>query len=156
MSENFPVLPEQIQIVVNNQYIKDFSFESPNSPQIFSTLDRLPDVNIGINVKTKTIAENSYEVLLSLKLEAKAGEHIAFITELVYGGIFLVPPTSEESLRFILLVEAPKLLFPFARSIISNVVRDGGFPQLLINPIDFVSLYNQQKEQISSAPAGTA
>jgi preprotein translocase subunit SecB len=95
-------------------------------------------------------------VLLLLKLEARLETKTAFIAELSYGGVFSVPPLPEEQLKLVLLVEAPRLLFPFARNIIANAVRDGGFPQLLINPIDFSGLYQANAEQLAKPPAGSA
>ncbi|MDD5585824.1 MAG: protein-export chaperone SecB [Alphaproteobacteria bacterium] len=145
-----------VQIAVNNQYIKDFSFESPGAPQVFAQLTAMPALNVGVNVQTRTLAENIYEVVLMLKLEAKAGDKTAFIAELAYGGVITVPPVPEEALRFVLLVEAPRLLFPFARSIVANAVSDGGFPPLLINPIDFVALYQSQAVQMERPAEGSA
>lgn len=145
-----------VQIAINNQYIKDFSFESPNAPQIFTQLSAMPSLNVGVNVQTRALAENVYEVMLSLKLDAVAEGKKAFLAELAYGGVFTVPAVTEESLKFILLVEAPRLLFPFARNIIANAVRDGGFPPLLINPIDFTALYQERSTQLAQNPAGTA
>ena len=148
--------PTPVQVAINVQYIKDFSFESPNAPQIFAPSTVTPELNLGVNVQTKGLADNTYEVLLLLKLEAKLEDKTAFIAELTYGGVFTLPPLPEESLKFFLLVEAPRMLFPFARNIIANVVRDGGFPQLLINPIDFVGLYQSSAAQINKPPAGSA
>ncbi len=145
-----------IQIGINIQYIKDFSFESPNAPQIFSPSAAAPEVNVGVNVQTRALADNAFEVVLMLKLEAKVEGKTAFITELAYAGVFTVPPLSEAHLKHILLVEAPHMLFPFARSIVANAIRDGGFPQLLINPIDFGAMYQAQLAQMEKPAAGSA
>jgi preprotein translocase subunit SecB len=156
MSDTVAAPQAQLQIAVNNQYIKDFSFESPNAPHVFATLGAMPELNVGVNIQTRSLAETVYEVMLLLKLEADAEGKKAFIAELAYGGVFTIPQVPEEALRFILLVEAPRLLFPFARSIVANAVRDGGFPPLLINPIDFAALYQQRSEQMTRGQAGTA
>jgi len=142
----------QIQITINSQYIKDFSFENPSAPQVFATLASPPAVNVGVNVKTRAIGENVYEVVLLLKLEAETEGKKAFIAELAYGGVFSIPPVPEEALKFVLLVEAPRLLFPFARSIISSAVLEGGFPPLLINPIDFAAMYRHSAGQAENEP----
>ena len=145
-----------LQIAVNNQYIKDLSFESPGAPQIFAAMTAQPALNVGVNVQTRPVGENVFEVVLLLKLEALSGEKPAFIAELSYGGVFTVPPLPEEALKFVLLVEAPSLLFPFARSIIATAVRDGGFPPLLINPIDFAAMYQANAVQMAKEPVGSA
>jgi len=145
-----------LQVAINVQYIKDFSFESPNAPQVYTPTNATPELNMGVNVQTRTVGENNYEVLLLLKLEARLENKTAFIAELSYGGVFAVPPLPEDQLKLVLLVEAPRLLFPFARNIIANAVRDGGFPQLLINPIDFSGLYQANAEQMAKPPAGSA
>jgi len=145
-----------LQVGINVQYIKDFSFESPNAPQIFAPSTAAPELNMGVNVQTRGVAENSYEVILLLKLEAKIEGKTAFIAELAYGGVFVIPPAPEDQLKVILLVEAPRMLFPFARNIVASAVRDAGFPQLLINPIDFMGLYQANAQQMEKPPAGSA
>ncbi len=144
-------------VTISAQYIKDLSFESPNAPQVFSTANVTPEINMGVNLQTRSLAQNTYEVLLSLKIEAKLQDKTAFIAELVYGGVFVIPELTEEHLRLFLLVEAPRMLFPFARSILMNAVRDGGFPHVMINPIDFLGLYMANKGNIGSmVTAGAA
>ncbi len=146
-----------VHVAINVQYIKDFSFESPNAPQVFVSTNAAPVLNMSVNVQTRSLAENTYEVLLLLKLDAQVESKAAFIAELSYGGVFTVPPMSEENLKIVLLVEGPRLLFPFARSIIANAVREAGFPQILINPIDFAGLYQANLQKLdNTAAAGTA
>jgi len=151
-----PTPPAPVQIAINTQYIKDLSFESPAAPQIFTTLTSAPALELGVNVQTRPLAENAYEVVILLKLDAQAGDKKAFIAELAYAGMFTLPSLPEDRLKYILLVEAPHLLFPFARSIMANAVRDGGFPPILINPIDFSAMYQAQQAQMNKTPAGTA
>lgn len=144
------------QIAVHAQYIRDFSFESPNAPQIFAPSQTAPQLDMGVNVQSRKLEENVYESMLLLKLEAKIGDKTAFIAELAYGGIFGLPAWPEQAVRGFLMVEAPRLLFPFARNIIASAVREGGFPQVLINPIDFAALYQQQMAQMERPVEGQA
>jgi len=146
-----------MQVAVHAQYIRDFSFESPAAPQIFShAQSSAPVVEMGVNVQTRALDEHTYEVMLLLKLDAKIESTTAFIVELAYGGVFGLPALPEEHKKVFLLVEAPRLLFPFARSIVAHAVREGGFPQVLINPIDFGALYQQQQVKMDGAPVGSA
>lgn len=147
------VTPQSIQIGVSAQYIKDFSFENPNAPQIFAPTQAQPEINMGVNVHSRGAGENAYEVMLALKLEAKLQGKTAFIAELTYGGLFSIPAMPDEQLRMFLLVECPRILFPFARSILASAVRDGGFPQIMVNPIDFMALYLNNKDTIGALPA---
>lgn len=149
-------MTEALQIAVHAQYIRDFSFESPNAPLIFSSSAAAPVLDMGVNVQTRSLDKNAFEVLLMLKLEAKLEEKTAFIAELAYGGVFSLPALPEDQLKAFLLVEAPRLLFPFARSIIAGAVRDGGFPPVLINPIDFAALYQQQLAVQTKTPVNEA
>lgn len=151
-----PVQPG-MQIGVNAQYIKDLSFESPNAPQIFQPTQVAPELNLGVNVNTRPLAESTYEVVLLLKLEAKVEGKTAFITELAYGGVFTLPAMPEEQLRMFLLVECPRILFPFARQVLANAVREGGFPHIMIHPIDFMSLFLANKNNVGAmSTAGAA
>lgn len=146
--------PQQITVTV--QYVKDFSLENPNAPTIFAPTANQPVMNMGVNVQTRGLAENTYEVLLMLHLDAKIDDKVALITELTYGGVFVIPPMPEEQLKFFLMAEGPRYLFPFARSVIANAVRDAGFPQILINPIDFAALYQANAQNIQNGAAQTA
>jgi preprotein translocase subunit SecB len=149
--------PGSMQIGVGAQYIKDFSFESPNVPQIFAPTQSAPAIDMGVNVHTRNVGENTFEVLLALKMAATLESKTAFIAELSYGGIFVVPVLPDEQMKLFLLVEAPRLLFPFARSILATAVREGGFPQIVITPIDFMAIYMANKNNIGTmATAGAA
>jgi len=139
-----------MQIGIGAQYIKDFSFESPHAPQIFAPTQSQPEINMGVNINTRSIGENAYEVVLLLKLETKVDGKSAFIAELSYGGVFMIPKTPEEQLRGFLLVECPRILFPFARQILMTAVRDGGFPHVMISPIDFAALFEANKNNIGT------
>jgi preprotein translocase subunit SecB len=145
-----------MQIGVQMQYVKDFSFESPHAPQIFAPTQSAPEIQMNVNVNARRMADNAtHEVVLALKLEAKIEGKTALIAELAYAGLFVLPALPEEQMRLLLLVECPRLLFPFARAILSNAVREGGFPNIFINPIDFAALYNAG-QNASLPAAGTA
>ncbi|MDR3448808.1 MAG: protein-export chaperone SecB [Alphaproteobacteria bacterium] len=148
--------PAQVQVGLGAQYIKDFSFESPNAPQVFASLQNQPQLNIDVNVLSRSLGEGAFEAVLQLKLDSKVGGKTAFIAELAYAGVFVLPQMPEEQLRMFLLVEAPRLLFPFARAILANAVREGGFPNLVIQPIDFLSLYAQQRNGVGGMTAAGA
>lgn len=139
-------------IVVDGQYTKDLSFEAPETPDIFSVMhEGAPDIKIDVDVRASKRGEFSYEVLLTIKAECKIADKVAFLCELVYGGKFTLH-VPEDTLKPMLLIECPRLLFPFARNIVADCTRDGGFPPLMLNPIDFVTLYRQGMEQEGQKP----
>jgi preprotein translocase subunit SecB len=134
---------------VNAQYIKDLSFEAPSTPQIFGALAQgQPDVNVAVNLDTQAYGNNLHEVTLRLQIESKLQDKTAFILDLTYCGIFTVQ-MPEDHVQPLLLIECPRLLFPFARNIIADTVRDGGFPPILLQPIDFVTLFRSRMEQLA-------
>jgi preprotein translocase subunit SecB len=135
-------------VMIGAQYIKDLSFENPQGPEVLVSMSDSPQVNIDINTSARSLADNVYEVALFIRGEAKSEDKTVFIVELTYGGIVTISNVPEESVQPLLLIEAARHLFPFARSIVADVTRDGGFPPLMINPMDFESLYNDaQSEQ---------
>lgn len=136
-------------IIVNGQYTKDFSFEAPLSPGIFEQIQKdAPDVSVNIEVKAQPFQENVAEVVLMINAECKSAGKVAFILELAYGGVFTIN-APEEHHQALLLIECPRILFPFARNIVADVTRDGGFPPLMLGLVDFVAMYkNQAKEMI--------
>lgn len=148
--------PASVPITVSAQYVKDLSFENPNAPQVFAPSQSAPQIEIGVNVQTRSIGEPNYEVVLSLKIEANSEGKTVFIAELAYAGVFGLPAMPDDQLRFFLLVECPRILFPFARSVLANAVRDGGFPNIMINPIDFMGLYMANKDNIGTMPVAGA
>lgn len=137
-------------IQINAQYIKDFSFEAPSTPGILSTMQQTaPDVSINVNVNAHNIQGGLFEVQLHIRASCEVADEIAFISELVYGGLFKINVPSEH-LQAILLIECPRLLFPFARNIIADATRDGGFPPLMIAPVDFVAMFQKQSNEQNS------
>jgi len=138
-----PVVP---QLNVMAQYIKDFSFENPNAPRSL-TPGQAPTVNLQINVGANELGGTDVEVELKLEGRAEAAGTVMFSFDLVFAGLFRIQNVPQESMHPLIMIECPRLLFPFAREIVASVVRSGGFPQFLIEPIDFVALYRQRMSQ---------
>lgn len=143
-----PLVP---QLNVLAQYIKDFSFENPNAPRSLTPTQQ-PTVNLQINVSAKPMAPNEFEVELKVEGKTEAGGVLMFSFDLAFAGLFRILNVPQESLNPLIMIECPRLLFPFAREVIASVVRAGGFPQFLIEPIDFVALYRQRMEQMQTPP----
>ena len=139
------------QLSVLAQYVKDFSFENPNAPQSLMP-GQQPQIGIQINVDARPLADSDVEVSLRLEGKAEHQGNIMFAFELTFAGVFRIQNVPQESLNAIVLIECPRLLFPFAREIVANAVRNGGFPPLLLDPFDFVALYRQRMEQSEPAP----
>jgi preprotein translocase subunit SecB len=148
-----PAPNQQPQLNVVAQYIKDFSFENPNAPQSLAPAGQPPQIAIQINVNAKPLAENDIEVTLKLDGKAERDGSLMFSFELEFAGVFRVVNVPQESLNAIVLIECPRLLFPFAREIIATTVRNGGFPPLLLDPVDFVSLYRQKMGELQATGA---
>jgi preprotein translocase subunit SecB len=142
---------------VNLQYTRDLSFEVPGAPEIFVTLREQPRVDIALDVQARPVQgqSNVYEVVLQIRADAKAGETACFIAELAYCGVFTVN-VPQEHVEPLLLVECPRLLFPFARNILADVTRDGGFPPVMLAPIDFVALWHSRRQAAAAPVAGNA
>jgi preprotein translocase subunit SecB len=137
------------------QYAKDVSFENPNAPRSLTPQDQPPQISIQVNVNAKQLAETDFEVDLALEGNAKIGEEILFAFELTYSGVFRVRNIPADQMHPVIMIECPRLLFPFARQIVADCVRNGGFPPLYIDPIDFVGLYRQKAAEAGAegAPA---
>jgi preprotein translocase subunit SecB len=142
----------QPQLNVVAQYIKDFSFENPNAPKSMAP-GQQPQISIQINVTAAPLADNDIEVLLQLGGKAEIDGSLMFSFDLEFGGVFRIRNIPQESMNAVVLIECPRLLFPFAREIIATTVRNGGFPPLLLDPVDFVALYRQKMEQMAPAQA---
>lgn len=143
MTENTDSIKRNIAI--NAQYIKDFSFESPGAP-LSLTSKEAPQIDLGVDVQISRLQENVYEVSLVVRAEAKGNDKTVFLAELNYAGVFTIDVSDEER-DGILLVYCPNILFPYARRIISDITRDGGFPPLMLDPVDFTRLYQQHLEK---------
>jgi preprotein translocase subunit SecB len=136
------------------QYTKDMSFENPNAPRSLTPQETGPQIGIQVNVNAKQLAETDFEVDLTLEGDAKTGEEVLFKFELTYSGVFRVRNVPADQLHPVVMIECPRLLFPFARQMVAEAVRNGGFPPLYIDPIDFVGLYRQKaaEAQAQGAP----
>ena len=134
------------QISINAQYVKDLSFENPGAPESLMQRNGQPDIQVNIDVQARGIADDSYETALRIVATAQQADETVFMVELVYGGIFTLQNIPRENHELVCLVECPRLIFPFARRIVSDAVRDGGFPPLLLEPIDFVDLYRRHRQ----------
>jgi preprotein translocase subunit SecB len=132
------------------QYIKDFSFENPGAPRSLQARDKAPAININVNVNANPLSDNDFDVVLTLNAEAKDGDKVVFVTELVYGGVFRIAGFPQEHMLPVLFIECPRLLFPFARQIIADATRNGGFPPLMIDPIDFAQMFAQRVSEEQS------
>ncbi|MCZ8178674.1 MAG: protein-export chaperone SecB [Rhizobium sp.] len=126
------------------QYIKDFSFENPGAPRSLQARDKAPAININVNVNANPLSDTDFDVVLALNAEAKDGDKVVFVSELVYGGVFRISGFPQEHMLPVLFIECPRLLFPFARQIIADATRNGGFPPLMIDPIDFAQMFAQR------------
>jgi len=142
----------QPQLNVVAQYIKDLSFENPNAPRsLMGGQQQPPQISIQINVSAAPLEGGDIEVTLKLEGKAEAGGQLMFGFELTFAGVFRIRNVPPDSMNAVVLIECPRLLFPFAREIVANTVRNGGFPPLLLDPVDFVSLYRQRMSQMQAA-----
>jgi preprotein translocase subunit SecB len=131
----------QAQLAVLAQYVKDLSFENPGAPQSLQGPGQNPQLKVGVNVNAEPRAEDTFEVALHLDVHAKSDNGVIYNVELVYGGIFRLRNIPQNLLQPVLFVDCPTLLFPFMRRVLADVTRDGGFPPLMLDPIDFSRLF---------------
>jgi preprotein translocase subunit SecB len=147
--------PQGQQLIVNAQYIKDLSFENPRAPASFRQQAAQPGVEINVDVKAQGMGSDTYEVVLTIKSSAKIQDEALFLIELSYGAVITVHNVPQELLSAVVLVETPRLMFPFARNIVAETTRDGGFPPLMINPIDFSELLRRNAAQPQAGQPAT-
>lgn len=133
------------QVGVISQYVKDLSFENPNSPTVYQWQDQ-PRIDVQFNIGSQAVAEDVFEVVLKIEVRADTDNGVAFLVDLSYAGLFGLRNIPADQLQPFLLAEAPRIIFPFARRILADTVRDGGFPPLMLEPIDFTGLYLQQAQ----------
>jgi len=148
-----PPGPQQAHLNVLAQYIKDFSFENPNAPRSLNPNQAQPVIQIQINVGVQQLAETDYEVSLKLEGKAESTGTVLFAFDLAFAGVFRVLNVPQQQMQPLIMIECPRLLFPFAREIVATAVRNGGFPPLLLDPVDFVALYQQRVAQMQGQPA---
>ena len=148
---------EPQQLILNAQYIKDLSFENPRAPQSLMQQTTQPEVEIHVDVKASNLGPEVFEVVLTINATARAQGEAVFLVELAYGSVVTVRNAPPETVPALVLIETPRIVFPFARAVIANATRDGGFPPLMINPIDFAELLRRQQESTQAlGTAGTA
>lgn len=135
------------------QYVKDLSFENPGGPPALVDTDIAPQGDVAIQVLTRPLDGDNYEITLEFEITARREETVAFILEVAYAGVFRIRGAEGEAFNKALMVECPRLLFPFARRVVFDVVRDGGFPPLMVAPIDFNAIYQQRRTENAAADA---
>jgi preprotein translocase subunit SecB len=140
---------QQAGIHVLGQYIKDLSFENPQAPKSLRTGEQAPKLDVNVNVNARPQSQTEFEIELKLEAKAARGSETLFIAEVTYAGLFQVRNVPQEHVHPLLLIECPRLLFPFARQIIADATRQGGFPPLMIDPIDFAQLYRQRMAELN-------
>lgn len=146
--------PQQPGIHVLGQYVKDLSFENPAAPQSMRPSETSPTLNVNVNVNARPHSETDFEVEVKLDGRAQRGEDVLFIVEVTYAGLFQIRNVPKEHVQPVLLIECPRLLFPFARQIVADMTRQGGFPPLMIDPVDFAALYRQRMAKAQAQQAG--
>ena len=152
-----PAAPEGAtpNLAVIIQYVKDFSFENPNAPNSLMQQQQQPQIGIQINVNPRQIAATDYEVELKLEGKAELTGSVLFAFDLNYAGVFRLTNIPQDSLGPLLMIECPRLLFPFAREIVSAAISGGGFPPLMLQPIDFVGLYQRRLAEMQGGQQPT-
>jgi len=142
---------ENQQFAIQKIYLKDVSFESPNSPQAFTEGDWKPQINVQINSSNRAIAQDTYEVVLDITVTAKQQENTAFLVEVKQAGVFTIAGFDADNLGGMVGAFCPETLFPFAREAVAELIAKGGFPQLYLAPVNFNALYAQQLQQQAAA-----
>lgn len=145
MSGDSQLLPAQLNVLA--QYVKDFSFENPNAPRPLIERTAQPQLNVQINVSSRQLSNTDFEVELKIEGKAEADSLTVFAFDLAYAGLFRLQNIPQEHLGPVVMIECPRMLFPFARQIIASATMHGGFPPLLLDQVDFVSLYQQRMAQ---------
>jgi preprotein translocase subunit SecB len=128
-----------------SQYVKDLSFENPNAPAVFQWQGQ-PQIDVQFNIGANQMAEDVHEVVLKIDVKATSADQVAFQVELIYAGLFGLRNIPQDQMQMFLLAEGPRIIFPFARRVLADAVRDGGFQPLMLEPIDFGALYMHQAQ----------
>jgi preprotein translocase subunit SecB len=149
--------PGQVMIQIVGQYIKDLSFENPNVDKLIDGPGEAPNLQVAVNVAGRRVADGLFESAIDFKAQAVNKIGTIYDMELVYAGLFKIQNIPEQSLEAFLLINCPSILFPFLRRLVADITREGGFPPLLLDPIDFAGLYmRRQQEMAQQAKGGTA
>ena len=150
-----PGAEAQPPLLINAQYVKDLSFEVPAAPAVFAQIQqRPPEIAIKVDVQARNLEGSLFEVVLSIRADCTSAEVVAFILELAYGGVFTLNVPAED-VRPVLLIECPRILFPFARQILAMTTMNGGFLPLMLGPVDFAGLYQQNVQEGKMSEGGT-
>ncbi|MEM6912441.1 MAG: protein-export chaperone SecB [Pseudomonadota bacterium] len=139
-----------------HQYLKDLSFESPSAPMSLGTNQEQPKMEVGVDINARSLGQDRFEVELSCNATAKRDDQTVYVVEANYAGLFVIQNVPQEQLEPALLIEAPHTLFPFIRQIIATATRDGGFTALMLEPLDFVGMYQHQRGAAAQQPMGQA
>jgi preprotein translocase subunit SecB len=135
-----------VQFVCNTQYVKDLSFENPKAPYSL-TSKQAPKISLALDVRVERLSQEDCEVTLLISAEAKLEEEKIFVVELSYAGLFTIRDAEADEEAELTMVEAPTLLFPFARRILAETTRDGGLPPLVLEPVNFFALYQEHRQK---------
>lgn len=138
-------------ISLKGQYIKDLSFENPRAPHSLLSLKEPPAIDINVDLNAQRLQETLFELTISISARAIHEKTSVFLTDVAYGGIFEVRAPENVDLEQVVLIDCAFLLFPFVRRVVADITRDGGFPPLQLEPIDFFALYSQNRENIKRA-----
>ena len=155
-SDNQNGAPATGEFRVLGQYIKDLSFENPKAPMSLQNMDDKPTLNVEVNVNARKLGDDTYESAIDFKAQAKTKDDVIYNLETVYSGVFRIAGIPENMLQPMLLINCPSILFPFLRRIIADLTREGGYPPLLLDPIDFASLYTTRMEQAQAESDATS
>jgi preprotein translocase subunit SecB len=150
-AQNAPT--QQQSFAVKGQYIKDLSFENPHAPQSLMATATRPSIDVNVDLKAQKLQDNTYEMTLHIAARALADGNTLFLVDLAYAGIFQIGNMPAEQIEPLILIDCPFVLFPFARRVIADVTRDGGFPPLMLDPIDFHALYMQNRQKLEATSA---
>ncbi len=148
-----PSAMPQVPLAIVAQYLKDLSFENPRAPQVFAT-GTAPQSTAQVTIGTRPLGERAHEVTLNMRIEGKVKDDTAYMVEVSYAGVFAVGPVPNEVIEPLLMIEAPRLLFPFARAVAATATREGGFPQIMVNPIDFAAMYRARRPEAAAGAGG--
>lgn len=146
----------QPHLGITHQYVKDISFENPNAPESLLSGQALPRIEVNVDVQARAAEDSRFEVSLRVTANAKDDDKTIFVVEVIYAGLFTLQDIPQDQIQAVCLIECPRLLFPYARRIVSDLTRDGGFPPLLLDPIDFAELFRHHVAQQQQAQAATA
>lgn len=151
-AENAPPV-QKASFLVKGQYIKDLSFENPHAPQSLTVINNRPNIDVNVDLKAQKLQDDIYEMTMHLSAKASYNGNTLFLVDLAYAGIFQLTNIPADKIEPLIMIDCPFVLFPFARRVVADITRDGGFPPLMLDPIDFHALYIQNKEREKAATA---